>query len=276
MDFVFRRSYRGPLKAAIFDWAGTTVDFGCVAPAVVFQGLFKDHGVEVSMAEAREPMGAHKRTHIAEMMRMERIRQRWEEVHGTPPADAEVDLLFAEFVPKQLAAIRNYAELIPGVPEAIAELRKQGLKIGSTSGYTREMMDILKVEGETRGYAPDCIVAATEVPAARPAPWMAYECMKQLGVYPAEACIKVGDTPKDIQEGLNAGMWSIGVAVSGNEVGLSEAEWNAADDAEKERRRTRAYDRLAASGAHYVIDSIVDLPALLIEIEARLAEGERP
>lgn len=276
MDFVFRRSYQGPLKAAIFDWAGTTIDFGCVAPAVVFQGLFEARGVAVSMAEAREPMGAHKRAHIAEMMGMERIRQRWEEVHGNPPGNADVDALFAEFVPKQLNAIRDYAELIPGVPEAIAELRGQGLKIGSTSGYTREMMDILKVEGEKRGYAPDCIVAATEVPAARPAPWMAYECMRQLGVYPAEACIKVGDTPKDIQEGLNAGMWSIGVAVSGNEVGLSEAEWNTADAAEKTRRRARAYDRLAASGAHYVVDSIAEVPALLPEITARLARGERP
>ena len=37
MDFVFKRSYRGPLKAAILDWAGTVVDFGCVAPAVVFK-----------------------------------------------------------------------------------------------------------------------------------------------------------------------------------------------------------------------------------------------
>ena len=95
MEFLFRRAYRGPLKAAVLDWAGTTVDYGCCAPAIVFVDVFKRHGVEITDAEARAPMGAEKRQHILEITEMPRVAAAWEAAHGTPCTPANVDAMYA-------------------------------------------------------------------------------------------------------------------------------------------------------------------------------------
>ncbi len=276
MAFMYQRSYRGPLKAAILDWAGTTVDFGCVAPAVVFVEVFKKHGIDISMDQAREPMGAEKRKHILEITEMDAVRSAWEKVHGSVPTDADVDAMYAEFIPMQVACIAEYADLIPGTTQTIDFMRGRGMKIGGTTGYSSEMTDVLGPEAAKRGYQPDVSVAANDVPAGRPAPWMAIKAAMDLGVYPMEACVKIGDTVPDIAEGLNAGMWSVGVVMTGNEIGMSERELAAADAGLVAAKRDRAYAKLAQAGAHYVVDGIADIPAILDAIDTRLAAGERP
>lgn len=276
MSFVYGRTYRGSLQGVILDWAGTTMDYGCYAPAVVFVEVFKQAGVEISMEEAREPMGAHKRVHIQKITQIEAVRRRWEAVHGKPPTEADVDAMFTKFVPLQLDCLARYADLIPGTLEALDAFRARGLKIGSTTGYTAEMMDILQREAANRGYVPDATVCATEVPAGRPEPWMCLENAKQLRIFPMEALVKIGDTLPDIEEGLNAGMWTVGLAMTGNEIGLTEAEIKAADPVLIARKRARAYTRMAQTGAHYVVDGIMDCPAIIDDINARLARGERP
>lgn len=276
MEFVFQRSYRGSLKGVLLDWAGTTMDYGCYAPAVVFIEVFKRKGVEISVEEAREPMGAHKRVHIQKITQIESVRHRWEEVHGRTPTEDDVSAMFRDFVPLQLACLANYADLIPGALEAVADFRKRGLKVGSTTGYTGEMMTLLCAEATKRGYTPDATVCATDVPAGRPEPWMCLENAKLLRIFPMESIVKVGDTLPDIFEGLNAGMWTIGLAMTGNELGLNEEEIKKLDPEVRERRRQRAYERMAQAGAHYVVDAISDVPPLLDQINARLARGERP
>lgn len=275
-DFVYRRTYRGPLKAAILDWAGTTVDFGCLAPAVVFIEAFRARGIEVTMAQARTPMGMHKREHIRQLTLMEPVRAQWREQYGADPGEAEVDAIFEEFEPLQIEILGKYAELIPGCVEAVAALRDKGLKIGSTTGYTRPIMDVLEKEAAARGYVPDSAVCGSETAAGRPAPYMAFLNAIQLGVYPMEAIVKIGDTRADIYEGLNGGMWTIGLAVTGNEMGLSPTGLAALDEETRERRREQANTRLLEAGAHYVVDGISDVPPLIDGINARLARGERP
>ena len=142
MEFVFHRSYRGPLKAVLLDWAGTTMDYGCMAPAVVFMEVFKRRGVEITIGEAREPMGAHKKVHIRQISQNESVASRWEQKHGRKPSEDDVEAMFQAFIPLQLQCLAQYADLIPGTLEAIAEFRRRGLKIGSTTGYTGEMMDL--------------------------------------------------------------------------------------------------------------------------------------
>jgi phosphonoacetaldehyde hydrolase len=276
MSFVYQRSYRGELKGVILDWAGTTMDYGCYAPAVVFIEVFKRKGIDITIEQAREPMGAHKRVHIQKIAQIDAVRRRWTEVHGAPPSEADIDAMFTEFIPLQLDCLAQYADLIPGCLDAVAAFRAKGLKIGSTTGYTGEMMDLLQKEAAARGYAPDATVCATEVPAGRPEPWMCLENAKLLRIYPMEAMVKIGDTLPDIYEGLNAGMWTIGLAMTGNELGLNEAEIAALDPEVRERKRQRAYERMAQAGAHYVVDSIVDCPPIIDEINTRLARGERP
>lgn len=276
MRFHYQRSYRGPVQAVILDWAGTTVDFGSLAPAMAFVQLFAEQGVAISVAEVRGPMGAEKREHIRQLCQLPDIANRWRESHGEPPDEADVDRLYQTFVPLQIATIRDYAQLIPGCRETVAALRERGIRIGANTGYSREMVEPLLRAAADQGYIPDSTVCATEVPRGRPYPYMSLRNAIDLGVETVQACVKVDDTVPGIEEGLNAGMWTVAVAISGNEIGLPLAGWDALPLAEQQRQRERAYGRLLSSGAHYVIDSIADLPRRLDAIETRLACGERP
>jgi phosphonoacetaldehyde hydrolase len=276
MMFTYQRRYRGPVKAVILDWAGTTMDYGCYAPAVVFVEVYKRKGVEISMEEARQPMGAHKLVHIRKISQIPSVGRRWQEVHGRPCTEEDVQEMFEDFVPLQLDCLADYADLVPGTLEIVAELRKRGVKIGSTTGYTREMMELLLKEAARRGYEPDSTVCAADVPAGRPEPWMCLQNAQILGVYPMEACVKVGDTLPDIEEGLNAGMWTIGLAKSGNELGMNEREIAALSADQLQARLERAYERMAAEGAHYVVDTVADVLPVIDRIGQRIAAGERP
>ncbi len=213
--------YTGPLQAVVLDWAGTTVDYGCFAPTMVFVDGFAAHGIDVTVEEARGPMGTYKRDHIATLMALPRITEQWLKVHGREPTDDDVETIFQEFIPRQLETIANHNTLIPGVPEAIDALRTAGLKVGSSTGYTEEMMARVTPTAAEQGYAPDCLVTSDRVPRGRPAPWLIYRNLEALDVYPTSGVVKIGDTVADITAGLVAGTWTIGLTLTGNMVGLS-------------------------------------------------------
>jgi len=276
MSFAYKRVYRGPVEAVLLDWAGTTMDFGCMAPAVVFVEVFKRKQVPITTEEARAPMGAHKRVHIQRITELDAVRRRWQETHGRPPDDADVDAMFKDFVPLQLECLSAYSELIPGTLEVVGELRRRGIKIGSTTGYLTPMMEINLRDAERQGYKPDSTVCASDVPAGRPYPHMCLQNAINLGVTTVHACVKVDDTVPGVEEGLNAGMWTVGLAVSGNEIGLPRAEWDALAPAERRVKRERAHRRLAQAGAHYVVDTIAELLPCVDDIQARIRRGEQP
>lgn len=277
MDFVFRRSYRGGLKAVILDWAGTVVDYGSFAPTAVFIRLFETRGVRISADDARSGMGLMKKDHLRTILARPAVTEAWQAAYsGATASEADIDQLFNDFVPMQLAVLKEHAEPISGLHDTVKNLRERGLKIGSTTGYIRSMMDILAPEAAARGYSPDCIVCPDEVPAGRPYPWMCYQNAAQLGVFPMEAIVKVGDTLIDIEEGLNAGMWTVGLTLTGNLLGLSEAETKALAPETLATRRNEINARFYQAGAHYMIDGIWDLPVVLNRIEAQVAGGERP
>jgi phosphonoacetaldehyde hydrolase len=221
-------------------------------------------------------MGAHKKEHIRRISQLPAVAKRWQEVHGKPSTDEDIEMMYQDFIPRQLDCLAKYADLIPGTAESVAAFRKRGLKIGSTTGYTGEMMKILMAEAKQRGYEPDSTVCATDVPAGRPEPWMCFASAQNLGIYPLEAIVKIGDTLADIAEGLNAGMWTIGLAKTGNEMGLSEKELEQLPKEEYHRRIDKAYERMTHAGAHCVVDSINDVLPCLDDIDRRLASGERP
>jgi phosphonoacetaldehyde hydrolase len=276
MEFVFRRSYRGPVKAVILDWAGTAVDFGSFAPAAVFLQLFESQGVTITPEDVRSGMGLMKKDHLRAILARPAVAEAWETVHRAPASEADLELLFNQFIPLQTQVLADYADPIPGLLEVVREARSQGIKIGSTTGYLRPMMDVLAPEAARRGYAPDCIVCPDEVPAGRPYPWMCYQNLLRLGSYPTEAVVKVGDTLPDIEEGLNAGMWSVGLSMSGNLLGLRQEEAKALTDEQRRTARQRIETELSRAGAHVVVDGIWELPGVLDKIQQRLACGERP
>ena len=261
------------LKALVLDWAGTTVDFGSVAPARTLAGLFARRDIELSGPEVRRDMGLPKQEHIRSILSLPRIRSEWARLYGQEPGDGDVEMMYAEFIPMQFSCLAEYSAVIPGVREAVEGFRRRGLKIGSTTGYTREMVDQLLESSAREGYVPDCSVTPGEAGTGRPHPFMMYECAIRLQVYPMAAVAKVGDTPADILEGLNAGAWSIGVAGTGNGIGLTGAEFASLTDKERAARLAEARAELEQAGAHFVVDGVGDLEPVLDEINSRLEES---
>ena len=264
------------LQAILFDWAGTTVDYGSRAPACVFQEIFARRGVPITEAQAREPMGMAKREHIEAIAAMEAVDAAWKEKHGTGTTEEDIDGMYADFLPLQMETLGQHCDLIPGVVEAVEGCRNLGLKIASSTGYTHELMDIVVPAAEKQGYRPDCVLCSGDTPVGRPAPFLLHEAAKQFGVYPMWRFIKVDDTPVGVEAGRNAGCWSIGITRSGNCVGKSQEELGAMSPAEVESLCKNAEDRLRAAGAHYILESAADILPLVKEIEAKLAAGERP
>jgi phosphonoacetaldehyde hydrolase len=262
--------------AVVFDWAGTMIDHGSRAPMGVFVKVFKSFGVEISVEEARGPMGMAKRDHIARLIYSPRIAAAWAAAQGHEPTEADVDRVYELFVPMNREIVTDFAELIDGAADAARRIRARGLKIGSTTGYTRDIMERLLPKAAEQGYAPDNLVCAGELPEGRPAPLMMFRTFLDLDVWPAWRVAKVDDTEVGIEEGLNAGCWTVGVAMTGNVFGLSPDETARLSFEARERMRADAYARLTRSGAHFVVDSVADLDEVLDEIEGALARGERP
>jgi phosphonoacetaldehyde hydrolase len=264
------------LKAVILDWAGTAVDFGSLAPVAALQRTFSENGVSITASEAREHMGMLKKDQIRNICSLQRVREEWVRVHGQPPSEQDVARLFEVFVPRQNDVLAAYSEPIPGVPETVAEWKASGLRIGSTTGYTRELLDVVIPVAARHGYTPDASVTPDEAGAGRPKPFMCYQNAILLDVYPLSACVKIGDTPVDIDEGRNAGMWTIGITATGNEVGLARTDWAALGQAEQRDAEQHAAARLLHRGANYVAASLAACGPMLIDIDRRLAAGERP
>lgn len=265
-----------PLQAIIFDWAGTTVDFGSRAPILAFMALFQENQIEISIEEARAPMGLEKRDHIAAVLNMPRVAAVWKQVYGTAATAQDIDRLYQDFIPYQLKSIPKCSALIPGALETFQDIKQRGCKIGSNTGYASMMIGQLLADAATQGYQPDCIISASDVKHGRPSPEMLWKNLIALDVSDIKAVVKVDDTVVGIEEGLNGGCWTVALAVSGNEVGLSFEEWQALTLDEQSRLKQKAYAKMNASGAHYVIDSIAELPAILDDIQARLNAGEKP
>jgi phosphonoacetaldehyde hydrolase len=264
------------LSAVVFDWAGTIVDFGSRAPMGAFVRLFAGHGIELTIAEARGPMGMAKWDHIHAIGALPRIAAQWQARHGRPFTGADVDALYEEFTPMNAAVIPDHADFIPGALDTVAALRARGLKIGSTTGYNRPIMAVVSRLAAEGGYIPDNLVCAGDLSAGRPSPLMMYRCFAELGVWHPHTVIKVDDTGVGLDEGRHAGCWTVGVAISGNACGLSLAEWQALSPAEQAPLRAAATAQLHADGAHHVIDSVADLLPLVDAIAARVHAGERP
>lgn len=239
------------IKAIIFDWAGTTVDYGCIAPAGVFVEIFERRKIMLTVEEARGPMGLAKRDHIAELLKLQTIRDQWLARFLRLPSEEDLNELYQELEPAMASIAENYASPIPGTIELAEELKHNGIKIGTTTGYVESIMKRVMPAAAKQGFIPDAMVNSSDVPAGRPAPFMCYMNAVKLKVFPFQQMIKIGDTVADVQEGLNAGMWTIGITQSGNEIGLSQEDIEKTDPSVLEHKIKLAEEKLHAAGAHF-------------------------
>lgn len=256
----------------IFDLAGTTVDYGSLAPARAFIELFSRHQISVTDEQARGPMGMHKKEHIRLLSRIPQVAEQWTAVYQRECKEEDVDELYREFIPLQMEILPRFSKLIPGTLEVIEQLRNEGIAVAATTGYSREMTAVVLEEAARQGFEPDIAICGEDVPQGRPAPWMAFTCAMRLGIYPPSTIIKVGDTIVDIEAGINAGMWSFGVTRTGNMLGLSRDEDLALSKLELSMRLEKAERQMRDAGADMVLESIIELPGAIEEIEEKMIE----
>lgn len=277
-DFLYSRTYQGKVKGLILDWSGTVADAYVIAPAVVFVDVFAKQGVEITMEEARGPMGLRKDLHIAALTKNPDIRERWRKVKDADPTQDDVDAMFEDFVPMQLDCLRRYTKLMPGVVETTEKIKAMGIKIGSTTGFVRSMVDILAADAAEQGFHPDVTVAGDEVVnGARPKPFMVYRNLDLLDVHPIQSVIKVDDTVTGVGEGLEAGCWTVGIARYSNYMNINSLEEaETVSEEEIERRLAISRDMLQKCGSHYVINEFSELLGVIDDVNERLARRERP
>tara|TARA_B110001454_G_scaffold218318_1_gene245948 strand:+ start:371 stop:1231 length:861 start_codon:yes stop_codon:yes gene_type:complete len=278
-NYNYKRTYYGKLKAVILDWSGTTADKYVIAPAEVFCQVFDKYKVPISMKEARLPMGLRKDLHIKEITKIPEVKKRWEQQYGRVPNDDDVSNMFKDFVPMQIDCLEKYSTLIPGTVDTVNTLKnKYDLKIGSTTGFTEEMVDILLAEAKKQGYCPDSSVAGDSVKhGARPQPHMVYKNLDNLGINPIQSVLKVDDTVGGVGEGLEAGCWTVGLSRYSNYMDIDNLEHEKQlTDEELDYKHNIARDILLKSSAHYVVDDITYLPQIVEDINDRLRQGEKP
>lgn len=264
------------IQAVIFDWAGTIVDYGSIAPITALGAVFEKYGLDLSVDQLRADMGLSKRDHIRAIIEQESVAEAWQRKFQQIPDEAILDNLYDEFVPMQLKFLQNHCTVIPGVLETIKWLRSQDIRLGASTGYTAEMMRILTKRAIDQGIELDAVVCSSDVPEGRPAPWMCFLNAQLLDVYPMDRFVKVGDTPLDILEGRNAGMWTIATMAGGNEIGLSQQQFEELGHSKRQLIYQQTAKRLKEFQPHYVIESVAELPTVIGEINQRMENGERP
>lgn len=264
------------VQAVIFDLSGTLIDHGSRGPVVAFVELFRRQGIEVSEAEARQPMGSHKWDHIWAVLQQPAVAARWIARHGRPPEKSDVDAMYPAFTALQLEVLARHVDVLPGVPELVRELTSRGIPYATTTGFDSGMIPPVWDALKAAGIDPVATLTPDVVGGGRPAPWMIFEAARRMGRYPLSHFVKVGDTPVDIAEARNAGCWAVAVVDTGNELGLSQEQFAALSSMEHERLATAAREKFQQLGAHFVIPRTADLLPVIAEIEARLARGERP
>lgn len=256
----------------IFDWAGTTVDFGCRAPVDALLEAFRQHGVALTEPQVRRDMGKAKADHVRALLGEPEVAAAWTAANGAPASAADCDALVRELGPLMRERAGRTATLIDGMVETAAALRAAGLRIASSTGYTREMMAPVLERAAAQGYAPEHLVCSGETPQGRPSPLMIYKACAELGVWPLSRVVKVDDSEAGVAEGDAAGCLSVGVAASGNGVGLAAPVLEGLPAVERRARIDAAARALYAAGADIVIDTVADLvPA--IERHLRIGRG---
>jgi phosphonoacetaldehyde hydrolase len=265
------------IEGIILDWAGTTVDFGCFAPVNVFLQVFKDKGIEVTVEEARKPMGMLKIDHIKTMLQMKRINDIWREKYGRNFNDEDVDNLYSSFEPILIGTLAMFSEPLPDVIETVKLLRNSGIKIGSTTGYTDKMLKVVLENAKINGYEPDFWITPDATNSyGRPFPYMIYRNIEALKLSATWKVVKVGDTISDIKEGLNAGVWSVGVIIGSSEMGLSYQEFEELTKIKRNEVIKSVEQSFLEAGADFTINTMLELPELIKKINQLIGEGRKP
>jgi phosphonoacetaldehyde hydrolase len=253
------------IDLVVFDWSGPLVDYGSFAPVVALQKVFARRGIRVIAAHAREPMGRSKREHVRLLLQMPEIALQWRKVLGRDPSRADVEAIYRDLQVTLLSVLESYGQLTPGALDTLLYLRSRSVRVATTTGYFRQAADLVLATAERQGFVPDHAVCADDV--------SVFACMEALQIFPASRVVVVGDTTADVQAARNAGCWAVGLSRTGNEIGVSESEWLTFAPDEQSAHLARARATLREAGAHFVIETLHELPSVIERIELRARPG---
>jgi len=252
------------IEAVIFDWAGTTVDYGSLAPVIAFKKAFKDAGISLSDEEIRQDMGMAKWDHIGKILQLDDVKQQWEEKYSTLPNDDDRKNIYANFQMSLIHYLKECTELKTGVLKTFNYLKEYGIKVATTTGYTAEMMKIVQDKAAEDGYVPDMVVTSEDVDGqGRPSPAMIHYIMRKFDIDDPKKIIKVGDTLVDIEEGKNANVQTVGIVEGSSLMGLSQVEFDDLNNEEQISKRNEVKRRFESVNADFVIDTIFDLVQII-------------
>ena len=265
-------SLKSHFDLVIFDWAGTMVDFGCEAPVTALIEAFRREGVALDAHVARRDMGIAKIDHVRNLLRESEVTPAWRVAKGRSSDESDVDILMGHLGPLMRGHAAAASALIAGARQTFDGLRGLGIRVASSTGYTRDMMEPVLAQAAAQGYTPELVVCAGETPRGRPTPLMIYKTCVDLGVWPLSRVVKVDDAEAGIAEGKAAGAFTVGVA-SGNALGLPLKTLQAMPASEQTARLAAAREVLLAAGADLAIDSVADLLPALEGATANLSRG---
>lgn len=266
---------QGRVQAVLFDWAGTVVDHGSRAPVEAFKKLFHRYGVELDEALIRRDMGMSKREHLVALLETDSVRVHWLEQNGGAVFE-DIEPLYSELLAAQREAIAERAIPFVGVVDVVKFLEQRRIQMGTTTGYPASVIEELREIAAEHGYCPPVTVTDSDVPAGRPEPWMICRACEELRVSPFTEVVVVDDTVAGIEAARQAGCWAVGVTATGNLVALEENQLSALASKDREALFETAATALTGAGAHFVVPSVVQIPEVINQIDALLANGTSP
>ncbi len=221
------------IKLVACDMAGTTIDeHGDVYVALA--RCVEETGVTTTPEAVQEWMGADKVEAITALI----------EAGGGAATPEVVAAAFKRFKALLVEFYdANPPVALEGVEDAFRALRRQGIKVALTTGFSRDVAEPLL---ERLGWSADddtlldAVVCSDEVAAGRPAPHMIHRAMELTGVQDVRAVMAAGDTVNDLAAANNAGVTAVGVLTG-----------------------KLGRDDLAAHPHHHILDGVKDIPALL-------------
>lgn len=173
---------------------------------------------------------------------------------------------------KSLAShdVQSFAAPAPWAINALKYLKQHGIPCAWIDEYPSPVTDQLAAPLSN-------LILPTPPPTHRwPAPDACWQALMILGVMQLDGCVLVSGDPRLLMAGINAGLWTVGLASCGPLCGLSPEQWEALSDLDRERRRGRATLELYAAGAHSVIDHLGELESCLADITLRRQKSEKP
>ncbi|MDV3126486.1 phosphonatase-like hydrolase [Mycobacterium sp. 21AC1] len=220
-------------ELVVLDMAGTTVDEGLAVYRVLEETVVA-HGGTPSDADIAKWHGSAKH---------EALRALLTPAGGAPLTDEALKPIVEDFRSRLTAAYADRPPVaLPGVPEALAELRAAGIRVALNTGFDRDVVNsLLSALGWEGDSVIDTVVCGSDVPTGRPAPFMIFRAMEQLDVHNISRVLVAGDTPRDLEAGTNAGAGFVVGVLSG------------ASDKEE----------LSAHPHTHLLPSVADLPSFL-------------